>query len=325
MRYLPLLVLCAAACVDSAPTALPRSLRASEMQSQGITPMSAKNMYVGADLDAVIAALVSPDPSDDLPALLTGIQTLGVTDYPARAGGYAAAEIARARPDVVGLQEVSKIDITISGLVDLHLDFLPLLLDSLAARGVTYVPASSVLNIVATPVPGIELHDFDVMLVHPNRVAVTEATGNSYAGQHRRRGPRRGAEARVRDGAGERRGVRRSPLRARTSSLGTRRDFLTCAPRKPSELVGALPHGRACLRHGRLQRRSGLAGVSGRLQRAGLVDTWAALKPHPASAFTCCRKPRFLGTQTPAFKPANRLRLDVHARLQRQCADRAGG
>ena len=34
------------------------------------------NMYVGADVDAVIAALLSPDPSDDQPALLAAIGTL---------------------------------------------------------------------------------------------------------------------------------------------------------------------------------------------------------------------------------------------------------
>ncbi len=39
-----------------------------------------RNLYVGADVDAVIAALANTDPSDDLPALFTAIQTIQRTD-----------------------------------------------------------------------------------------------------------------------------------------------------------------------------------------------------------------------------------------------------
>ena len=35
-----------------------------------------RNMYVGADVDAVIAALVTPDPADDQAALVAAIGTL---------------------------------------------------------------------------------------------------------------------------------------------------------------------------------------------------------------------------------------------------------
>jgi hypothetical protein len=62
-----------------------------------------QNLYVGADVDLVIRALASPDPSDDLPALLFAIETVGQTAYPARAEAIADA-IARARPHAVGLQ-----------------------------------------------------------------------------------------------------------------------------------------------------------------------------------------------------------------------------
>src|SRR6267154_517794 len=69
-----------------------------------------QNLYVGADVDAVIQALQSPDPTVGLGALIFAIQTVGKTDYPARAAAI-ADEIARARPHAVGLQEVSQIDI----------------------------------------------------------------------------------------------------------------------------------------------------------------------------------------------------------------------
>src|SRR5687767_2133840 len=44
-----------------------------------------RNMYVGADVDAVIAALVTPDPADDQAALVAAIGTLQETDFPSRA------------------------------------------------------------------------------------------------------------------------------------------------------------------------------------------------------------------------------------------------
>lgn len=43
-----------------------------------------QNVYIGADVDAVIGALASPDPGDDVPALLTAIQTFQATDHAAR-------------------------------------------------------------------------------------------------------------------------------------------------------------------------------------------------------------------------------------------------
>jgi hypothetical protein len=131
-----------------------------------------QNLYVGADVDAVIAALMSEDPNDDLPALLTAIETLRKTDFSARAGAFAAA-IARNRPDVVGFQEVSNIHIDLAGYgipaVDLH--FLPVILDSLAARGLHYTVADTVRNIDVTLLGGaIGLVDYDAILVNADRV-----------------------------------------------------------------------------------------------------------------------------------------------------------
>jgi endonuclease/exonuclease/phosphatase family metal-dependent hydrolase len=139
-----------------------------------------RNMYVGADVDAVIAALVTPDPSDDQVALVGAIATLQKTAYPARAAAI-ADEIARTRPHVVGLQEVSRIDISLTPLgVDLHLDFLPVLRAELAARGLQYDVAATVRNIEANPFPGVSLVDEDALLVDRTRVQVHGTTSQRF-------------------------------------------------------------------------------------------------------------------------------------------------
>jgi endonuclease/exonuclease/phosphatase family metal-dependent hydrolase len=139
-----------------------------------------RNMYVGADVDAVIAALVTPDPADDQAALVAAIGTLQETDFPSRAAAM-AREIDRARPHVVGLQEVSTIDITLPPLgVDLHLDFLPTLLAELSARGLRYDVAVRVRNIEAAPFPGVSLIDEDAILVDRRRVRIQETTAQNF-------------------------------------------------------------------------------------------------------------------------------------------------
>jgi endonuclease/exonuclease/phosphatase family metal-dependent hydrolase len=140
-----------------------------------------RNMYVGADVDAVIAALVSSDPADDQVALAEAIATLRETDFPARAAAM-ADEIARTRPHVVGLQEVSTIDIQLPLLgVALHLEFLPQLLSELATRGLQYDVAARVSNIQAAPFPGVSLLDEDAILVDPSRVAVHRTVARSFS------------------------------------------------------------------------------------------------------------------------------------------------
>jgi len=140
-----------------------------------ITVMT-RNLYIGADVDLVIGALLTPDPNDDLAALQVAIATLSTTDFPARAAAL-ADEIARMRPHVVGLQEVEDLHIHLGALglpVDIDQNFLEILLDSLAARGVTtYAVAGQVTNITATLFFGaITLFDHEAILVDADRVAV---------------------------------------------------------------------------------------------------------------------------------------------------------
>ena len=140
------------------------------------------NIYVGADADAVIAALVTPDPADDVPAILGALETFERTFFPARAEAIADA-IGRHRPLVVALQEVSSIDVDLNPFgvpAVVHLDFLAILQDALARRGLDYVVGGEVTNIVATPLPSVSLVDRDVLLVDAPRVTVTSSAGQSY-------------------------------------------------------------------------------------------------------------------------------------------------
>ena len=124
-----------------------------------------RNLYVGTDVDAVILALRTEDPLDDIPALLDAIATLQRTDFPARAAAI-ADEIARVRPHAIGLQEVSEVDVALpaSG-INIQQNFLSTLLAELDERGLDYVPAAEVRNIEAAPFPGVTLADSDVLLV----------------------------------------------------------------------------------------------------------------------------------------------------------------
>lgn len=141
-----------------------------------------QNMYVGADVDLVLLALSTPDPNDDFPTLLSVIGMLANTAFPLRAEAM-ADEIARRRPHFVGLQEVSQIDIDLTGYglpVVVHQDFLPTLQASLAARGLHYGLAAQVRDIEATPAQGISLVDYDAMLVDLDRVTVTASGGQTF-------------------------------------------------------------------------------------------------------------------------------------------------
>jgi endonuclease/exonuclease/phosphatase family metal-dependent hydrolase len=133
-----------------------------------ITVMS-RNMYIGADVDAVIGALATPDPSDDIAALVNAVTIVTETDFPIRARAM-AREIAKNRPDVVGLQEVSKLDLDLTALggsAVIHQDFLATLLSELSRRGLHYRVAATVQNTSASPAPGISLVDHDAVLIGP--------------------------------------------------------------------------------------------------------------------------------------------------------------
>ena len=284
-----------AGCADFSPTASGDRVNPSaqghrgtdEGGSDAITVM-AQNLYVGADVDAVIGAIVSPDQTDDLPALIHAIETLQQTDFPARATAI-ADEIARRRPHAVGLSEVSVIDIDLSGFglpVAVQLDFLAILRAELAERGLDYAVAASVQNIAAAPLPGISLVDFDALLVDAGRVTVTAAGGQNFAVNI---GP-------VAPGVTLIRGW----VWARTTVAGTAITFAS-AHTEPNlggvplsglravqvaEIVGALGSDDRVVLMGDLNDTPGSA-MYDILRQAGFADAWTALRPG-WDGNTCC-------------------------------------
>ncbi len=188
LKYLAVLaaVLTQACSEDTMPTAPALGDAAAIEEHRGrfggdrdVTVMT-QNLYVGADVDAVITALATPDPNDDIPALLDAVATIERTDFPTRARAI-ALQVKKRRPDVIGLQEVSTIGVDIPPLgVSVHLDFQQILLDALAAEGLDYVVAVRLDNFTASPAPGISLTDADVMLVDPSRVEVVSAAGHTF-------------------------------------------------------------------------------------------------------------------------------------------------
>ena len=177
----PLALLAALACAEGAPLDPPawsasRSLTSSAARVRVMT----QNLYVGGDVDLVIAALATPDPADDLPALQTVIGQLEATDFPARAAALADL-LARYRPHVVALQEVSTITLQLPPFgIDVYLPFLPVLEAALAARGLPYQVAAANPNFDVTVIPGIALADQDVLLYDPTQVTLGASTNADF-------------------------------------------------------------------------------------------------------------------------------------------------
>jgi endonuclease/exonuclease/phosphatase family metal-dependent hydrolase len=279
----------AGACSDQSDTPFGPNAKdpASVRQGAADLVVMTRNMYVGADVDAVIAALASPDPADDIPTLLAAVATLQATDFPARASAI-ADEIARFRPHAVGLQEVSTVDLTLPPLgIDLHLDFLPVLQAELAERGLAYDVAARVRNIEAAPLPGVSLLDDDVLLVDRNRVTVQSAAGQHYSANLGQVAP----------------GVvlQRGYVRANVVIGGV--EYVIASTHLESGSAAGLDQLRA-LQAGELAQAIGSAPdaiVMGDLndaptspmhqvlEGAGLTDAWTALRPGVVG-FTCCHR-----------------------------------
>lgn len=264
---------------------------------QGELGVMSYNLYVGADLDQVIGALVNADPADDFPALLNAIDVLGQTDYPSRVEAIADA-IAAARPDVVGLQEVwtIAIDLRPYGVpVAIDLDFQALLQDALAARGLNYAAAASVQNTDAGPFPGIRVVDHDVILVDQDRVTVTGATGRNFAANIGPVAPGivllRGyvtIEATI---AGRSYTFVNAHLESGKSAAITGLRAL-----QATELVSVIGSAPTVVLMGDLNDVPG-SPMHQVLTAGGLVDAWSALRPG-ARGLTCCHAPDLSNAQS---------------------------
>ena len=123
--------------------------RASHAGGNKVFGVMTRNLYLGANLDPLIAALATGQ--NPLPAASSAWATVQATDFPTRALAL-ADEIATARPHLVGLQEVFKWrygppDSIFGGHTPaetIAYDFLSSLLDEVAARGLGYRVASEI-------------------------------------------------------------------------------------------------------------------------------------------------------------------------------------
>ncbi len=293
LRFLPLLLLTVVvACSEDAPTA-PASFDVEPSASIESSPVGAlsvlsRNLYIGTNTSLVIAAVATPDPNDDVPALLAAIDELQRTSFPDRAAAL-AGEIARQKPHIVGLQEVSIIDIDLRPLglpIDFDVDYLQILQARLAALGQSnYVVAASVVGITAT-LPGVSVIDRDVILVDADRVSwdpasVVETTFNANLGVvapgvNLRRGWV-GLEATV-DGATFK--VVNTHLES-----GANPALTPLRAAQAMEIVQALGAGRAVVL-GDLNEGPG-SPMHAVLTGAGFTDVWLALRPG-AKGLTCC-------------------------------------
>ena len=287
----------AAACSDSSVTGaapLGRVVAAPTVAGAAaatrITVMT-RNLYIGADVDAVIAALASGSETAALQAILAAVETVRKTDFFARAGGL-AAEIARARPHVVGLQEVERLDIDLTALgfpIEIHQNFLEILLDSLAARGLHYDTAGQVTNLMETPFPGVSVTDHDAILVDLDRVSVGPVTRQTYAANI---GTVPGTDIQlIRGFVAFDATIDGMAIKVANTHLesGNGPGFAPLRAAQATELVTAVGGASAAILLGDFNDPPD-SPMHAVITGTGFTDTWAALRPG-APGLTCCELP----------------------------------
>jgi endonuclease/exonuclease/phosphatase family metal-dependent hydrolase len=113
---------------------------ASSARHRDVTVMS-WNLYLGGDLDPVLAALAGGDPIEIVGAVTGLWQSVLATDFNVRADAI-ADQIAMAQPSLIGLQEAVVWRTGIPGhpdpAEDVEFDFTDILLEALSERGLSY-------------------------------------------------------------------------------------------------------------------------------------------------------------------------------------------
>jgi endonuclease/exonuclease/phosphatase family metal-dependent hydrolase len=189
---LPLLLPLATAPADAASPPVP----AVAADPGRTATVMTRNLYLGASLDDIIAALTSGDLGQVV-AAATATWTTVQASHPAERMGAVADEIVAADPAAVGLQEVSTwttlpLDprtLQPAGAPTVRYDFLQLLLDALTARGVSYhaVDGATSTNFTSAFIPvlvggapsqAVKLVDRDVILVRDGITATNAHHGN---------------------------------------------------------------------------------------------------------------------------------------------------
>jgi endonuclease/exonuclease/phosphatase family metal-dependent hydrolase len=245
-----------------------------------------QNIYPGANLDQVIAALTTPDPSDDVPALGLAIQTLQETDFPARAA-LLADEIARVRPHAVALHEVSTFHIAaaIAGQ-DIDLDFLPILEAALAERGLHYVAAGAATNYTVAPLPGLSYGQGDALLIDADRVVINSAAHHTFTSNIGEIAPGITLQQGWSEADATVGGLHIIFVSTHPESDLAGNSMTQLRAAQVTELVGSLPAGVPAIVMGDLNDEPGSLMYQV-LTGAGLTDVWRALRPGVAGN-TCC-------------------------------------
>lgn len=243
-----------------------------------------RNLYVGGNVDRVIGALAGATGEDPAVAMAAVIQELYVTHLPTRVNAL-ADEIARERPTVVALQEVSAISIP---FVPYSADFLAALEQALLVRGLAY-SAFANLNFAFTNIAGmgIELADSDVLLVESG-VEVVHSANGTYACP--------GLCIPGLPGIGD---LTRGWVRVDARIAGRPVTFVGTHPEsgdagqipllragQVQALVAGLPDDRPVVLMGDLNDVPG-SPMHQVLAGAGFLDAWAAIHPDDAGN-TCC-------------------------------------
>jgi endonuclease/exonuclease/phosphatase family metal-dependent hydrolase len=141
-----------AACAMLLAMAAPATAGQGRPDDRARVDVGTYNLYLGADLDPLFRASGYPDLVQRAGSVYAAVQS---TDFPERAGAIADA-IAAERPDLLGLQEVALWQtapgtlFTPTGPFTTTYDFLSLLLDELAARGVPYRAVATNENFTGT-------------------------------------------------------------------------------------------------------------------------------------------------------------------------------
>jgi endonuclease/exonuclease/phosphatase family metal-dependent hydrolase len=293
-RLLPLLALAAlAACSDKSPLA-PQpdiSFNSAGHGERSVSVMT-RNMYIGADVDAVMLALAGG--GDPAAALMDALQTLQHTDFATRVEAI-ADEIARNRPDVVGLQEAYDLTVIPAGLGlpgdPIQISFLPALRAALAAEHVHYVVAAENTSTDASLFGGaVQIVDHDVLLVNPRRVKLIGTPVEAVFSYNV--GPipggvtlLRGYVARIAAIDGIQTLLVNTHLEsdAGTTSFA---DLRTAQALELAAFIGAEPR---VVLTGDFNGEAG-SMMYGVLASSPLVDTWAALRPGNPG-YSCCQAP----------------------------------
>lgn len=141
-----------------------------------------RNLYLGGEIGPILGALATGNQAA-IPGLVGETwASVQANDFPSRAEAI-AAEVASARPDVIGLQEVALFRVQSPGdflagnpvaAQDVAYDYLELLLDELRAAGLHYRVATAIDNVdielpALTPSGLLDVRytDRDVVLVGP--------------------------------------------------------------------------------------------------------------------------------------------------------------